>query len=62
MTTLYRSVLIESAAQADALRNNRLDLGVLRTPLPENGLASRTIADEPLVLALPTRRRKQVWA
>lgn len=41
-------------AQADALRNNRLDLGVLRTPLPENGLASRTIADEPLVLALPS--------
>lgn len=41
-------------AQADALRNNRLDLGVLRTPLPEHGLASRTIAHEPLVLALPS--------
>lgn len=41
-------------AQADALRNNRLDLGVLRTPLPENGLASRTLVQEPLVLAIPT--------
>ena len=41
-------------AQAEALRSNRLDLGVLRTPLPENGLASRTIAEEALVLALPT--------
>lgn len=41
-------------AQVDALSHHRLDLGVLRTPLPENGIASRTLADEPLVLALPS--------
>lgn len=44
-------------AQTEALTHNRLDLGVLRTPLTESGLAWRMLADEPLVLALPSTHK-----
>ncbi|MBV9023211.1 MAG: LysR family transcriptional regulator [Streptomycetaceae bacterium] len=40
-------------AQETALIERRLDIGVLRPPIRQEGIAHRTIADEPLVLAVP---------
>ena len=40
-------------AQCDGLRDGTLDLGVLRPPLTGEGLQSREIEVEPLVLAVP---------
>jgi DNA-binding transcriptional LysR family regulator len=39
-------------AQVDGLHDGTLDLGVLRPPMPGDGLASRTLSSEPLVLAV----------
>jgi DNA-binding transcriptional LysR family regulator len=39
-------------AQVDGLHDRTLDLGVLRPPMPGDGLASRTLSSEPLVLAV----------
>ena len=39
-------------AQVDGLHDGTLDLGVLRPPMPGDGLASRTLSTEPLVLAV----------
>lgn len=39
-------------AQAEGLRDGSLDLGVLRGPIPGDGIRLRTIESEPLVLAL----------
>jgi len=44
-------------AQADALDERRLDLGVLRPPVAHESLAVRTITRERLVLALPADHR-----
>ena len=44
-------------AQAAALDEGRLDLGVLRPPVSSDGLTLRTITREPLVLALPADHR-----
>lgn len=43
--------------QVERLLDGRLDLGVLRGPLTESGLQSRTLTREPLVLALPADHR-----
>ena len=43
--------------QVERLLDGRLDLGVLRGPIAESGLQSRTLAREPLVLALPADHR-----
>jgi DNA-binding transcriptional LysR family regulator len=40
-------------AQEAALVERRLDLGVLRPPVRQEGIAHRTIAEEPLALAIP---------
>lgn len=47
-------------AQCDALRAGALDLGVLRPPALGEGLALRTIAVEPLVLAVSADHRLAV--
>lgn len=44
-------------AQEEALADGRLDLGVLRLPVTHPDLAHRTVAREPLVLALPPHHR-----
>ncbi len=44
-------------AQCDGLREGTLDLGVLRPPLTGDGLESREIEIEPLVLAVPADHR-----
>jgi DNA-binding transcriptional LysR family regulator len=44
-------------AQADGLREGSLDLGVLRPPTSGDGLTTRTIEIEPLVLAVPADHR-----
>lgn len=44
-------------AQCEALRDGTLDLGVLRPPLTGEGLESREIEVEPLVLAVPADHR-----
>jgi DNA-binding transcriptional LysR family regulator len=43
--------------QVSGLLESRIDIGVLRPPVSGNGLALRTIALEPLVLALPDDHR-----
>ncbi|WP_448074044.1 LysR substrate-binding domain-containing protein [Georgenia yuyongxinii] len=43
--------------QEQALAENRLDLGILRPPVRVPGIVARTIASEPLVLAVPARHR-----
>ncbi|GAA4382568.1 LysR family transcriptional regulator [Tsukamurella soli] len=43
--------------QASALVDDRLDLGVLRPPVAVEGIATRTLHSEPLVLALPAGHR-----
>ncbi|GGZ50836.1 LysR family transcriptional regulator [Streptomyces inusitatus] len=40
-------------AQESGLIGRRLDVGVLRPPVREAGLAHRALADEPLILAVP---------
>jgi DNA-binding transcriptional LysR family regulator len=40
--------------QAAALRDGDLDVGLLRLPVGEPGLATRVISHDPLVVALPT--------
>lgn len=44
-------------AQVERLLDGRLDLGVLRGPVAEPGIATRTLLEEPLVLALPADHR-----
>lgn len=44
-------------AQESALLESSLDIGVLRPPTREEGVAHRTIAREPLVAALPSEHR-----
>lgn len=44
-------------AQVDGLTNGRLDIGVLRPPMSGAGLDHRTIATEPLVLAVAADHR-----
>lgn len=44
-------------AQELALVNSEIDVGVLRPPTREEGIAHRTIAHEPLVLVLPETHR-----
>lgn len=44
-------------AQSERLADGRLDLGVLRGPVAEPGIRSRTLVQEPLVLALPADHR-----
>lgn len=41
-------------AQSDALLGNRLDLGVLRTPLRATGITTHVLTEEELVLAVPS--------
>lgn len=43
--------------QTSALLEDRLDIGVLRPPLPTPGISTHPISDEPLVLALPSNHR-----
>lgn len=43
-----------SAEQVDALRQNRLDLGLVHTPIEHEGLTLRPVLREPLVVALPS--------
>lgn len=40
-------------AQEKGLMERRLDVGLLRPPVRQEGIAHRTIADEPLVVAVP---------
>lgn len=44
-------------AQVEGLRHDTIDLGVLRPPVHGDDLELRTLADEPLVLALPGGHR-----
>ncbi|MBZ6083681.1 LysR family transcriptional regulator [Streptomyces olivaceus] len=44
-------------AQEEGLIERRLDVGVLRPPVRQEGIAHRTIADERLVVALPEQHR-----
>lgn len=44
-------------AQVERLLDGRLDLGVLRGPVAEPGVETRTLLHEPLVLALPAAHR-----
>lgn len=44
-------------AQVERLLDGRLDLGVLRGPVAEPGIETRTLMQEPLVLALPADHR-----
>ncbi|TNM37503.1 LysR family transcriptional regulator [Nocardioides albidus] len=44
-------------AQVERLADGRLDLGVLRGPVAEAGIETRTLLEEPLVLALPAGHR-----
>lgn len=44
-------------AQVERLLDGRLDLGVLRGPVAESGIQTRTLTREPLVLALPADHR-----
>lgn len=44
-------------AQVERLLDGRLDLGVLRGPVAEPGIATRRLLEEPLVLALPADHR-----
>ena len=44
-------------AQVERLLDGRLDLGVLRGPVAEPGVETRTLLREPLVLALPADHR-----
>lgn len=44
-------------AQEQALLESRVDLGVLRPPVRDEGIATRTIAHERLVVALPAGHR-----
>lgn len=44
-------------AQVERLLDGRLDLGVLRGPVAEPNISSRTLMNEPLVLALPADHR-----
>jgi DNA-binding transcriptional LysR family regulator len=44
-------------AQVERLLDGRLDLGVLRGPVNETGIETRTLQREPLVLALPADHR-----
>lgn len=46
-----------SADQVEALRQNRLDLGLVHTPIEHEGLALRAVLREPLVVALPVTHR-----
>lgn len=43
--------------QVELLLDGRLDLGVLRSPVMEDGVETRHILDEPLILALPADHR-----
>lgn len=43
--------------QVERLLDGRLDLGVLRGPVAEPGIATRSLLQEPLVLALPADHR-----
>jgi DNA-binding transcriptional LysR family regulator len=43
--------------QVERLLDGRLDLGVLRGPVAESGIQTRTLTREPLVLALPADHR-----
>lgn len=43
--------------QVELLLDGRLDLGVLRSPVLEDGIETRHILDEPLILALPADHR-----
>jgi DNA-binding transcriptional LysR family regulator len=42
-----------SANQVEALRQHRLDLGLVHTPIEHEGLALRLVMREPLVVAVP---------
>lgn len=44
-------------SQVECLLDGRLDLGVLRSPVLEDGIETRHILDEPLILALPSDHR-----
>ena len=46
---------ISGAAQADALRDGRIDVGFLRLPVEDDGLVVESLLKEPLVVALPRR-------
>jgi DNA-binding transcriptional LysR family regulator len=48
MTTLH---------QIEALRDGRIDVGLLRLPTAEPGLNSRLVTEDPLVVALPAKHR-----
>ena len=43
--------------QTSALLDGRLDVGVLRPPLPTSGISTHPLSSEPLVLALPVGHR-----
>jgi len=43
--------------QLDALRDGRIDVGLLRLPTPEPGLETRVLSEDPLVVALPAGHR-----
>lgn len=44
-------------AQESALIERRLDVGVLRPPIRQEGIAHRALADEPLVAVVPSEHR-----
>lgn len=44
-------------AQEQGLVERRLDIGVLRPPVRQEGIAQRPLADEPLVVAVPEAHR-----
>lgn len=48
---------LPTAGQLEALRAGRIDVGVIRPPVREPGLALETIATEPVVVALPEDHR-----
>ncbi len=46
-----------SGAQAEAIADRRLEVGLLRPPVTGNALSIHTLSSEPLVLALPVGHR-----
>jgi DNA-binding transcriptional LysR family regulator len=60
--TAYPEVVLDletmtTLRQTAALRDGRIDVGLLRFPADEPGLRSRVVSQDPLVAALPTNHR-----
>lgn len=60
--TAYPEVVLDletmtTLRQTEALRDGRIDVGLLRFPYDEPGLLSKVVSEDPLVAALPAKHR-----